>query len=596
MKAQKTKRGFTLVENIIAVGIFALLAGVVYQTSALLIKSVGLYRENSTVSSLANEYMEIVHNLPYSDIGTKSGSPEGDLPDKPNAATTTVNGANYEIYYVVNKIDDPADGTAEIGNDFASNDYKQVKLYIENLMSGKKYSFSTNIVPRGLESLASGGAIRIKVFGADTLPIPGATIRIQNTTLTPPIDLTRTADANGSWVEVGLKNSVASYQITATKSGHSTDKTYGATTENPNPAKPHSTVSNGLLTDVPLAIDKLSNLTFKTLNQSCAVLSGVGLNVKGAKIIGLPNVLKFDNTYTSNGSGEINLDSIEWDNYTPTPTSASYMIYGSTPPQNIQVLPDTSQEYSLILGPKTTNALLVIVRDAATRAPIEDADVTLSHTGPSYNQTKTTGGSVWTSQNWSGGSGQENFSDATKYFADDGGLETDVLPTALRLQEIDSTPTYVSSGQLISSIFDTETLGTTFGSITWQASQNASTSVKFQIATSETNTATTTWTYTGPNGSGSSYYSTSGETINAPAGQYVRYKVFLDTVDSRFTPALSNVSINYISGCNTPGQVIFTGLSSDSDYEIEVSANGYSDTTVSDVTINGYTTQEILLN
>lgn len=596
MKVRNSKNGFTLVENIIAVGIFALLAGVVYQTSALLIKSVGLYRENSTVSSLANEYMEIVHNLPYSDVGTLSGSPDGALPDKPNAATTTVNGSGYEIYYVVNKIDDPADGTAVIGNDFASNDYKQVKLYIENLQSGKKYSFSTNIVPRGLENLASGGAIRIKVFGADALPVPGATIRIQNTTLTPAIDLTRTTDADGNWVEVGLKNSVTSYQITASKSGYSTDKTYGATTENPNPTKPHSTVSNGLLTDVPLSIDKLSNLGFKTLNQSCAVLSGIGLNVKGAKTIGLPNVLKFDNTYTSNGSGEINLNSIEWDNYTPTPTSASYMIYGSTPPQNIQVLPDTTQDYSLILGPKTANALLVIVRDAATLSPIEGADVTLSNTSPSYNQTKTTGGSVWTSQDWSGGSGQENFSDATKYFADDGGVSADVLPNALRLQSYDGGQSYVSSGELISSIFNTETLGTTFGALTWQASQNASTSVRFQIATNATNTATTTWTYTGPDGSSSSYYTTSGESINAPAGQYVRYKVFLDTIDTRFTPALSNVSLNYISGCNTPGQVIFTGLSSDSDYEVEVSASGRTDAAISNLSVNGYTIQEILLN
>ena len=170
--------GFSMIESLVSIAIFAILSAAIYQTSALLIKGIGIYRENTTISSLASQYMEIVHNLPYSAVGTLSGNPHGNLPDEPNAPLININGVDYQIYYVVNYIDNPADGTALAGTDFASNDYKQVKLYVRNAGSGKTYSFLTNITPKGLENLESGGALYIKVFDAVGQPVPNATINI----------------------------------------------------------------------------------------------------------------------------------------------------------------------------------------------------------------------------------------------------------------------------------------------------------------------------------------------------------------------------------------------------------------------------------
>lgn len=596
MRIKKQQKSFTLVENIIAVAIFALLAGVIYQTTTLLVKNIGVYRENTTISSLASEYMEIVHNLPYGKVGTISGNPTGDLPSKTSPATTTQNGTEYKIYYVVAYIDNPADGVA--GTDFAANDYKQVKLYVENTSSQKEYYFVTNIVPRGLENLASGGALRINVSDAYANPVPGAEINIVNNSLSPPLILERTSDASGNWTEVGLENSVNSYEISISKNGYSSDMTYGVTAQNPNPKKPHSTVSNGLVTGISFAIDKLSNLSFKTIDQNCSPLSGIGLRVQGDKLIGeTPNVYKFNNTYSSNGAGEINLNDLEWDNYTPSLLDTTYMIYGSSPIQNVQVLPDTTQNFTLTLGPKTANSLLVIVKSAATNNPIEGANVTLSNTSPSFNQSKITGGSVWENNNWTGGTGQENFVNSNKYWSDNGGVSTDILPEALRLNSSDGGNTFVSSGTLISSIFDTGSTETEFSTVTWQpTSQSASTSIKFQFASSNTNTATTTWEYLGPDGTSSSYYTSSGSAINLPNGRYVRYQTILETADENFTPALTNLNINYISGCNTPGQVIFTGLTSDANYELTISASGYDDATIEDVNVSGYSTQTVLMN
>lgn len=580
------KRGFSLVESIIAIAIFVLLANVIYQTSALLIKSVGTYRENATISSLASQYMEIVHNLPYSSVGTVNGNPHGTLPDQPSTTTVNINGLDYQIYYVVNYIDNPADGTALAGTDFAPNDYKQVKLYVKNIKTEKTYSFLTNITPKGLENLDSGGALVIKVFDSVGQPVPNATINISNTNLATNINLTRTTDDQGNWIEVGLPDSANSYHIMASKNGYSGDQTYPISAGNPNPVKPDSTIANGQVTQISFSIDKLSSLSFDTLDQNCAVLNNIAMNISGTKLIGTPSLLKFNNNYTSNSAGKISLDSLEWDNYLPTITDPTKMIYGSSPIQQVSVSPDTEQNFTLLLGPKTTNSLLVIVKDAATNNPLEGARVHLEKTDPSFDETKITGGSVWINSSWSNLSDQEIFS-----------VSGETLPSALRLLSYDDGATYTPNGTLASSVFDTGTASTTYTTLTWQpTSQDPETNIKFQIATANENLATTTWNFTGPDGTAESFYTTSGTSINSQSGRYVRYKAFLATSNPIKTPALTSLNINYVSGCFTPGQVIFTSLNSSPDYSVNVSADTYQTQTVSGLNITGNQTLEILLN
>ena len=581
-------------ESLIAIAIFVLLAGVIYQTSALLIKSIGVYRENTAISSLASQYMEIVHNLPYGSVGTMSGNPHGTLPDLPNAPVITINDTNYQIYYVVNFIDDPADGTALAGTDFASNDYKQVKLYIKNATTNKTYSFLTNITSKGLENLENGGALAIKAINAVGEAVPNATVNILNSSLN--INLTRTTDENGNWIEVGLPVSANGYHITATKAGYSSDQTYPITEANPNPSKADSTILNGQVTNISFAIDKLSTLSFKTLDQSCQIMPGLNMEIKGAKKKGEPNLPKFDHNYTSDGAGKIGLNNIEWDNYLPIPTG-DYMVYGSSPAPEFSVLPNTDQDFNLILGPKSGNSLLIVVKDAGSNNPVEGATVHLGNSNLNVDKTKVTGGSVWGNNNWSGGNGQTDFTDNTKYFADDGHISAEAIPTALHLFSADNGITYSSVGSLISSTFDTGASSTVYTTLNWQpTSEDPATAIKFQIAVSD-DAATTTWNFTGPDGTGGSFYTTSGVNITAPNARYIRYKAFLSTNDTAKTPVLTGVNINYISGCFTPGQVFFPNLQTDLDkhYQITVSAPGYVSQTIDSQEINGYQTLEISL-
>ena len=407
---------FGLVESLVSIAIFLILCTAVYQMSAAIIKDASVYRENTTVSALVDQYMEIARNVPYSQIGTLSGNPHGVLPDQVNAKSVSFNGITYTIFYEVTYTDDPADGTALLGTDFASNDYKQVKLSIVNTITNVTKNFTTTISPQGLENLSSGGALSVKVFDAVGQPVSGATISITNSAISPSINLTRTSDASGNWIEVGLPNSANAYHVTVTKNGYSSDQTYPITGGNPNPTKPDATISNGQITQVSFAIDLKSSLAFNTFDQTCAALPAISIEVRGAKLIGTPAVLKFDNTYSSDANGQISLSAIEWDNYTPAPTGATYMIYGSSPIEQVSVLPNTSQTFTLILGPKTQSSLLVIVKDASTGNPVEGANVHLQTTSPTSDTLKLTAGSIWGQQSWTGGGGQSDFIDTTKYY------------------------------------------------------------------------------------------------------------------------------------------------------------------------------------
>jgi len=590
---QNNQKGFTLVESLIGIGIFVMLTGVVYQVITLIYKEAELNWDNTTVSFLASQYLESARNIPYSEIGTIEGNPHGNLPDLPNPSNTTVGGIIYQAYFEISYVDDPADGIILLGNDFASNDYKQVKLTIKNTATNTTSDFVTNIVPTGLENLTGGGALSISVIDAVGQPVPNATVNIVNNSLNPSINLTRTSDSNGKLVEVGLPNNANSYHIVVTKSGYSSDQTYNTTIENPNPIKGDATISDGQVTQVSFGIDKISNLTFNTLNQTCGTISSVGIGVKGAKLIGIPDILKYNNSYTSNGSGQVVLNNIEWDNYTPALVSSNYMIYGSSPIQQINLLPDTTQSFNLILGANTTNSLLVIVKDSSTGNPIEGVNVALTNTNPIVNSSAITGGSLWSQQFWDGGGGQENWENITKYFGDNGGINTTDIPLAMRLINSNGN-TLVTLGSLESSTFNTGSENTTYTNLTWQpASQDPAVDVRFQIATNNDNI---TWNFTGPDGTSNSYYTTSGTTINSENNnkRYIRYKAYLSTNDTTKNPTVTSVNINYVSGCFTPGQVIFPGLSASNSYQIEVSNPGYLTTTISNLNVSGYQVLEVL--
>lgn len=592
-----SERGFTIIELVISVAIFALLSAGVLGVFAALSTSVKAAREKTVLASLATNYLEIVKNMPYSQVGTINGNPNGQLPDLTNAINQKIEAFSYKIYYEVTYIDDPADGTILLGTDSSPNDYKQVKMSILNTTTGQVTSFVTTVVPKGLEGLSNAGALLIKVFNAQGQPIVGAHVHITYPTTTPTIILDRVTDSSGQVIEVGLPAAVNNYRISASTTGYSMDQTYPITGSNPNPTKPDSTILNGQVTQVSLSIDQLSTLNLKTLNETCQPINNVNVNIKGAKKIGItPDVYKFDQNFSS-AVGLIALNNIEWDNYTPVLlTGQSVIVKGTSPIQKIDVLPGTSQAYTMILGSNTvpgSGSFLVIVKDGATGTALENASVTLNQGAIIYGPVFT-GGSVWVQNDWSGASGQVNWNGVTpnQYFQTDGNIDS--ASGQIKLKKVGAT--YPFPGWLESSSFDTGTGVTNFTTLNWQPlSQTASTTVQFQIAANNDNL---TWNYFGPDGTAATYYTSSGSSIssNLNNNRYVRYKVFLSTISSNVSPTLSSISINFVTGCYTPGQVWFKDLPLGSNYTLNISLTGYQNQTINGLNIGGDNVKEILMS
>jgi hypothetical protein len=220
---------------------------------------------------------------------------------------------------------------------------------------------------------------------------------------------------------------------------------------------------------------------------------------------------------------------------------------------------------------KNPNSLLVTVQDGASALPLPDTLVTLQSSATTTGLT--TGQGFLRQINWTGGGGQAAFTDATKYFSASG-MDTTSATNGMKLQNVFGT--YVASSTLISSTFDSGS-ASNFYQLSWlpqtQPTQTGASSVQFQIAT---NNDDATWNFAGPDGTANTYY-TSGNGNVSPVNngnRYLRYKAYLQTANTAYTPSVSGVSVTFTSTCTPLGQVFFTGMPSDT-YSITVSKSGY---------------------
>ena len=275
--------------------------------------------------------------------------------------------------------------------------------------------------------------------------------------------------------------------------------------------------------------------------------------------------------------GVVTIPNIEWDTYNIVGVDGSLDIIGTNPLLSLGVNPGVDQNMQIITATKNGNRLVVVVRDQATGLPVPD--VTVGLTGPSsYSNTAVTNQGFQTQTDWSGGNGQEDYIYTNRYLSSDGNISDSVSPGNLSLKKTGSI--YSGSGYLTSSSFDTGS-SSNFRQITWnpvtQPVQSGSSSVRFQIAT---NNDDSTWNFIGPDGTASSYYTSSNQNINTVhnGDRYLRYRLYLSTSNTAYTPTISDVSFTYTSSCIPPGQVSFSALSSGT-YTISISKTGYQSTT-----------------
>lgn len=583
-------------EILVGVAIFVMIFLSIYQVYNILMSLVNTGKIKVVASALIEEQFEIIRNMPYSDVGIIAGIPAGKI--QANKIETR-SGIPFTIITTVRNIDDPFDGTLDgIPNDLSPADYKLVEISVScnTCRNFNPVILNTRVSPKNLEGASTNGALFVRVFDANGIAVVGANVHIENNNEIPAIIIDDVTNNDGELKIIDVPPGVESYEITITKNGYSADKTY-ATGDllNPNPTKVHASIVQQQVTQISFAIDILAILNISSVTDTCASIPNIDFDLKGAKIIGTgPDILKYEQSIFTGAGASISLNNLEWDVYNAFSTDADYDFAGYIPLLPLNLSPGSTQNLQLIVSAKSTNNFLVTVKDFGTQLPLQDTEVTLSKGG--LDTTLITNLGFLKQTDWSLGAGQIDFIDEKKYFNSDGDviINNPIGDVVLR----DVLGVYAPSGELESSSFDMG-VGSNFDKISWvpqgQPSQTGPDSVKFQLASNNDNL---TWNFVGPDGTSGTFYTTLDMNINAmhDGDRYFRYKLFLQTADTSFTPNLSEVSFTFTSGCVPPGQVLFKNMEAGT-YSLTASTTGYTTFNDANVEINSpWDIYEVLLS
>lgn len=582
------QQGLTLIEALIASAIFAVFSLAIYRLYATVFTLSGTIRIKTVMTEIASEQFEFIRNLPYVSVGTVGGIPSGVV-----VQTKAVerNGVSFAVATTIRNVDDPADGTlGGSPGDLSPADKKMVEVAVSCISCHEATSivYSSLVAPKNLETENGNGALVIRAISASGIPIVGASVHIENSTLSPTIDLTDITNNLGVLTIVDAPPASQSYRITVTKGGYSSEETFpiGAPS-NPHPLKPHLTVAANAITQSTFAIDETGSYDVRTQDAMCTPIGSVAGTLTSSTLIGTtPDIPKHVLSFSTSAFGIDSLDDVEWGTYRLALNGSSYDIIGTNPIAPLALPPGSSQTLTITLAPNDPQRLAIGVVDTAG-LPIAGASVSIDGPSGSFDAVSNQGSVTQT--DWGGGAGQEVIGDWDRFLTSSG-----VVISSGTLALVSS----LGSGELTSSTID---LGgaSTFQQLSWapfnQPPEAGAVPVKFQLASAMSNDEETVWNYLGPDGTAATYYTDNPSDIADihNGARYVRYKVFLSTENTSVSPTLTDVSLTYTAGCLPPGQVDFGGLANGT-YHLTVQKSGFQ-TLEKDITLSGDIYESITL-
>ncbi len=548
----KRNNGFTLIEILIASTLFIVIGTATYLAFQNVLEAISKSQVRSDAISLIKGEIETVRNMPYSDVGIIGGYPAGKLPA---IATTTFSGNTFQINTYVRNIDDPFDGLAGgTPNDTAPADYKMVEYTITCTTCGAfaPITMTTTVSAKGLESASNNGSLFINVFDANGAPVPGASVHVVNTKLSPTITIDDTTNNSGVLQLVDIPPSVNGYQITVTKAGYSTDQTYSLSLPgNPNSLKPDATVATQQVTSISFFIDKVSTLNVLARDNQCQPLGALGFSLTGTKLIGTsPDVLKYPTTnFTTDSAGRETIPNLEWDSYS-IGSVGTLEFTGTVPFMPFTLSPGATVDVSLLFEPKVPKSLLVNVIDD-TNQPVDNASVELVKSG-TYDNTLYTARRTIDQSNWG---------TSSSYDSQSGGVTYNSPSTELDVQSPGTGAT--SSEWLISNTFDMGTGNITYYTLRFDAqlqpAHPSPDAVHVQIATNNDNA---TWNFVGPDGTSNTYFTATNVPLPSILNgkRYLRYRIDFYLDGTTTVTSFKEISIDFNSTCVPTGQALFNNL------------------------------------
>lgn len=398
------KKGFTLIEALTVLFIFALITTTFYAVISTGIQYIQNAKNRLGALAIANEKMEAIRNLSYDDIGTDGGAISGDLPD---SETVTENTRSYNVNYVVTGVRDLFDG--DYPSDIAFIDYKKVTIEVSwnEGIGEKKVMLTSRFVPQGLEVAGvNDGILLVNIFSDQ----PGGTgienskVSITNTeTVLDTYDYT---DGAGHTDFMGDKitNSIQKYQITVEKSGYETVHTYPPYPDTPfSPVDVHASVITGNLNVINIVQNELANLKVSTVDYLDRDVPNIDFHIEGGRKLGnvvelvdeLP-VITTEPVYSLNtdastdSGGEKNLGAVSPGNYTFTLADSNYEIIQTDPVNPFYLYSSVgSLDFKVKLAPKNVTSILITVKSDVDDSLISGAQIKLTN-GSGYDVTQTT--------------------------------------------------------------------------------------------------------------------------------------------------------------------------------------------------------------
>lgn len=327
----RSERAFTLVEVLVA-GI-VLVVGLVMMAQFFAAASARVLDSDirTVLHQAATEDLETIRGLPYEEVGTTTGNPQGTLLENEDRVVqnVTVHFHRSVVYWT-----DPS-----YSGPYPAN-YRRVTIEVSAL--GQQAVNAVEVVSN-VAGGATGGTLDITVTDVQGEPVPNAYLTITNTHLIPNINIYSSSiktDSLGRMIVPGLKpDSTTSYVVTASKTGYNTAHN-----------DPGVVVVDGVpYTVVQLTIDKLATMVVN-VDYNGNPVAGLNVRVRG------PEGYLNDIVATAEG---VTLSNIRYSTDLD-PYVVSLRTGQGYPTQDIKVVlaPDSTQVVTITLPPPPTTTTL----------------------------------------------------------------------------------------------------------------------------------------------------------------------------------------------------------------------------------------------
>ncbi len=303
MRQRLNHQGYTLVELVIGIGVFGIIALSVYGLFEALTNSAIVAKQRAVASTIATNQMEYLKSLPYNSLAIAGGAIYSATP-LPASSEEKVNGITYTVKNAINYVDDAYDGcgnypTEQLKQRYCRNypppngapatdanpqDYKVVHVSVRDKHNHTLAEVDSHIAARVAETASTTGALFVNVIDFEGNPVSGATVNVTNTTVTPNVAASDSTDNNGTAIFYGLPPDTNNYDfvVTASNTGYSTLSTIApnGTLQPVYPSQRIFTQQSSLLT---LTIGPQGNdsIVLETTDTSGNPISGVKVYAKG---------------------------------------------------------------------------------------------------------------------------------------------------------------------------------------------------------------------------------------------------------------------------------------------------------------------------